>query len=78
MANENYNLWGLEYIVVFRFSTHFFLIRTLHAPFLGILCFSITEIHYNRISFKFDDRYLFGQCDKSYPIEIYMRGEMTR
>lgn len=71
-------LWGLEYIVVFSF---FLLIPLLPflAPFLGILMF------FNNKKFIITG-YLLSltagiylvNAIKSYPIRIYMRGEMTK
>ena len=70
-------LWGLEYIVVFSF---FLLIPLLPflAPFLGILMFFNNKkliITGNLLSLTVAI-YLVNAI-KSYPIRIYMEGEMT-
>ena len=72
------SLWGLEYIVVFSF---FLLIPLLPflAPFLGILMFFNNKklIITGYLSSLTAAIYLVNAI-KSYPIWIYMRGEMTQ
>ena len=71
------SLWGLEYIVVFSF---FLLIPLLPflAPFLGILMFFNNKklIITGYLSSLTAAIYLVNAI-KSYPIRIYMEGEMT-
>ena len=71
------SLWGLEYIVVFSF---FLLIPLLPflVPFLGILMFFNNKklIITGYLSSLTAAIYLVNAI-KSYPIRIYMRGEMT-
>ena len=71
------SLWGLEYIVVFSF---FLLIPLLPflAPFLGILMFFNNKklIITGYLSSLTAAIYLVNAI-KSYPIRIYMSGEMT-
>lgn len=71
------SLWGLEYIVVFSFFAFIPLIPFL-APFLGILMFFnnkklVIAGYFLSLTAGI---YLFNAL-RSYPIRIYMSGEMT-
>ena len=71
------SLWGLEYIVVFSFFAFVPLIPFL-APFLGILMFFKKKrlVIAGYLLSLTAGIYLFNAL-RSYPIRIYMRGEMT-
>ena len=70
-------LWGLEYIVVFSFFAFVPLIPFL-APFLGILMFLKKKrlVISGFLLSLTSGIYLFNAL-RSYPIRIYMSGEMT-
>jgi len=71
------SLWGLEYIVVFSFFLLIPLIPFL-APFLGILMFFNNKklVIAGYLLSLTAGVYLFNAL-RSYPIRIYMSGEMT-
>ncbi|ALD73018.1 hypothetical protein RN86_10360 [Streptococcus gordonii] len=72
------SLWGLEYIVVFSF---FLLIPLLPflAPFLGILMFfNNKKLIITGYLLSLTAAIYLVNAIKSYPIRIYMRGEMTQ
>ena len=72
------SLWGLEYIVVFSF---FLLIPLLPflAPFLGILMFfNNKKLIITGYLLSLTVAIYLVNAIKSYPIRIYMRGEMTQ
>ena len=71
------SLWGLEYIVVFSFFLLIPLIPFL-APFLGILMFFNNKklVITGYLLSLTTGIYLFNAL-RSYPIMIYMTGEMT-
>ena len=71
------SLWGLEYIVVFSFFAFVPLIPFL-APFLGILMFFKKKrlVIAGYLLSLTAGIYLFNAL-RSYPIRIYMEGEMT-
>ena len=71
------SLWGLEYIVVFSFLLLIPLIPFL-APFLGILMFFNNKklVIAGYLLSLTAGVYLFNAL-RSYPIRIYMSGEMT-
>ena len=71
------SLWGLEYIVVFSFFAFVPLIPFL-APFLGILMFFKKKklVISGYLLSLTTGIYLFNAL-RSYPIMIYMTGEMT-
>ena len=71
------SLWGLEYIVVFSFFVFVPLIPFL-APFLGILMFFKKKrlVISGYLLSLTTGIYLFNAL-RSYPIMIYMTGEMT-
>ena len=71
------SLWGLEYIVVFSFLAFVPLIPFL-APFLGILMFFNNKklVITGYLLSLTTGIYLFNAL-RSYPIMIYMTGEMT-
>ena len=71
------SLWGLEYIVVFSFFAFVPLIPFL-APFLGILMFFKKKrlVIAGYLLSLTAGIYLFNAL-RSYPIRIYMSGEMT-
>ena len=71
------SLWGLEYIVVFSFFLLIPLIPFL-APFLGILMFFNNKklVIAGYLLSLTAGVYLFNAL-RSYPIRIYMEGEMT-
>ena len=72
------SLWGLEYIVVFSF---FLLIPLLPflAPFLGILMFfNNKKLIITGYLFSLTAGIYLVNAIKSYPIWIYIRGEMTQ
>ena len=71
------SLWGLEYIVVFSFFAFVPLIPFL-APFLGILMFLKKKrlVISGFLLSLTGGIYLFNAL-RSYPIRIYMSGEMT-
>ena len=71
------SLWGLEYIVVFSF---FILIPLLPflAPFLGILMFfNNKKLIITGYLLSLTAAIYLVNAIKSYPIRIYMEGEMT-
>ena len=71
------SLWGLEYIVVFSF---FLLIPLLPflAPFLGILMFfNNKKLIITGYLLSLTAAIYLVNAIKSYPIRIYMEGEMT-
>jgi len=72
------SLWGLEYIVVFSFFAFVPLLPFL-APFLGILMFfNNKKLIITGYLFSLTAGIYLVNAIKSYPIWIYMRGEMTQ
>ena len=72
------SLWGLEYIVVFSFFAFVPLLPFL-APFLGILMFfNNKKLIITGYLFSLTAGIYLVNAIKSYPISIYMRGEMTQ
>ena len=71
------SLWGLEYIVVFSFFAFVPLIPFL-APFLGILMFfNNKKLIITGYLLSLTAAIYLVNAIKSYPIRIYMSGEMT-
>ena len=72
------SLWGLEYIVVFSFFAFVPLLPFL-APFLGILMFfNNKKLIITGYLLSLTAAIYLVNAIKSYPIRIYMRGEMTQ
>ena len=72
------SLWGLENIVVFSFFAFVPLLPFL-APFLGILMFfNNKKLIITGYLFSLTAGIYLVNAIKSYPIWIYMRGEMTQ
>ena len=71
------SLWGLEYIVVFSFFAFVPLLPFL-APFLGILMFfNNKKLIITGYLLSLTAAIYLVNAIKSYPIRIYMEGEMT-